>query len=394
LGGVFTDQITWRWAFYINLPIGVIALFMIIFKLKLPQYGKKVTYTLWDIDYLGTTSVTGAIVCLLLALNWAGNTYDWDSGIIVGLLVASGGLTIVFLMVEWKVAAQPIIPMYLFRHGNFSLVMIISFIVGWVMMGVFAFLPLFFQTVYGLSATNSGIQIFPLAIAMPVFSIISGILISKTGKYRIYAPLGTLILGIGFYLLHIIPEKYNVGIVTGYLIVLGIGIGLVMQTLVLIAQGAVPAKDIAVATTTVTFIRSLGSVFGTSIFGTLINNLVSNKLGFTVSSAGAGGNLHALPQPVLDAFYYAYTTIFLYAVPVTALAFIFTPFIKNIALRTTLGSRGPATPRVDKKKNSAILKWQRLKKLKSKVKSLNRCMILLLTINLDFQMLLKYYPMK
>jgi len=230
--------------------------------------------------------------------------------------------------------------------------MIISFIVGWVMMGVFAFLPLFFQTVYGLSATNSGIQIFPLAIAMPVFSIISGILISKTGKYRIYAPLGTLILGIGFYLLHIIPEKYNVGIVTGYLIVLGIGIGLVMQTLVLIAQGAVPAKDIAVATTTVTFIRSLGSVFGTSIFGTLINNLVSNKLGFTVSSAGAGGNLHALPQPVLDAFYYAYTTIFLYAVPVTALAFIFTPFIKNIALRTTLGSRGPATPRVDKKKRT------------------------------------------
>jgi len=249
--------------------------------------------------------------------------------------------------------------------------MIISFIVGWVMMGVFAFLPLFFQTVYGLSATNSGIQIFPLAIAMPVFSIISGILISKTGKYWVYAPLGTLILGIGFYLLSIIPETYNVGIVSGYLIVMGTGIGLVMQTLVLIAQGAVPAKDIAVATTTVTFIRSLGSVFGTSIFGTLINNFVAEKLGFVVSGAGAGGNLHALPQPVIDAFYYAYTKIFLYAVPVTALAFIFSPFIKNIALRTSIG--GELTPRNVKKnehKDIEMAKIEEVKKQGEVIKSM------------------------
>jgi EmrB/QacA subfamily drug resistance transporter len=342
VGGVFTDKISWRWAFYINLPIGAVALFIIIYKLKLPPL--KVKAYAKNIDIFGIATLVIAIVCLLLALTWGGITYPWDSGIVIGLLVASGVLTILFIIIEFKFAKEPVIPLSLFRYRNFTLTTIIGFLIGWSMMSVFSFMPTYLQVVYQLSATGSGIQTFPLAFSMPVSGIITGIIVSKTGRYRIFPILGCAVMALSFYLYSTFTEEFNVGMISGYMTIMGIGIGLVMQILVLIAQNAVPQADIAICTTTVTFVRQLGGVFGIAIFGTLITNFVNSKLasiGINIAdfSNNNSGVVSQLPQFVIDAYYYAYTRVFFYGFPFAAVAMLFAFFVQHLVLRSTLGTK-------------------------------------------------------
>jgi len=325
LGGVFTQKVSWRWAFYVNIPIAAITLPLIYFKLKLTR-ASPIKH---KIDFAGIITLVTSMVCLLLGLTWGGITYPWNSSIVLGLIVASVVFAISFFIIEAKFAHEPIIPLVLFANRNYAVSTMTSFFIGFVMVGILSYLPLFLQNVYGETPTGSGIQTIPLMLALPVASIISGICISKFGTFRPFTYLGTATIILALYLFSTFPpaDQFNSNTMIGYLIIMGLGMGFVMQVLVLIGQNSVTTKQLAIATTTSTFLRQLGFVFGSTVNGVLLTNFASQA-----ATAAVTANV-PLDQLQSYIYYHTFIKLFLYNLPIASLCFLLCLLLKRIDIK-------------------------------------------------------------
>ncbi|MER5181342.1 MFS transporter [Streptomyces sp. NPDC002896] len=343
LGGLFTQHLSWRWVFYVNLPVGVVALIVIATVLHIPRRATPHT-----IDYLGTFLIASVATCLVLVASLGGTTWAWDSGQIIGLAVLGVLLAVAFVAVERR-AAEPVLPLKLFRIRTFTLSAVISFVVGFAMFGAMTYLPTFLQIVHGISPTLSGVHMLPMVFGLLLASTASGQIVSRTGRWKVFPVAGTGITTLGLLLLHQLDENSSTGLISVYFFVFGCGLGLVMQVLVLIVQNAVSYEDLGVATSGATFFRSIGAAFGVAIFGTIF----ASRLGDKLASAFAGLQLPPgitpetlasdprgiarLPAALQPAAMHAYsssiTDVFLYAAPVALVAFALSWFLHEDKLR-------------------------------------------------------------
>ncbi|MFB7476384.1 DHA2 family efflux MFS transporter permease subunit [Kitasatospora sp. NPDC056184] len=346
LGGLFVDNLSWRWVFYINLPIGVVALVVIATVLHGVQTRRR-----HRIDYLGTVLIAAVATCVVLVTSLGGTTWAWDSWQIIGLGVLGLVLLLAFVLVE-RTAVEPVLPLRLFRSRTFSLVAVISFVIGFAMFGALTYLPTFLQVVMNVSPTMSGIHMLPMVIGMLVTSIGSGQIVARTGHYRIFPIAGTAITVVGLLLLSLLDEHTSTFVMSCYFLVFGLGLGLVMQVLVLIVQNSVGYQDLGVATAGATFFRSIGASVGVSVFGTVFASGLNSRLrdalagiplppGFDLDAVAADPRVvDSLPTAIQDGIHHAYaesiTRVFLYAVPVAAVAFVLSLFLREQKLRSTV----------------------------------------------------------
>ncbi|MGW1818312.1 MDR family MFS transporter [Streptomyces sp. NPDC002125] len=345
LGGLFTDHLTWRWAFYVNVPIAIVV--VIAAARTIPSVraaGRPV------IDYLGIALIAAGASALILGTSWGGNEYAWGSPVIIGLFVGGLVALALFCVVELR-AKEPMLPMRLFRNPVFAVCSVLSFIVGFAMLGAMIYLPTYLQYVDGDSATLSGVRTLPLVLGLLAASIFSGNVVSKTGHYRFFPVIGSLVMAAGLYLLSRMGPGSGVWLESLYMLVLGIGIGLSMQVLTIAVQNTVDYADLGTATSGVTFFRTLGSSFGTAVFGTIYANALRPNLTHGVEEAArAGGDpatlaraaqspqaVHALPAeqtaPLAQAYADTLHTVFLWTVPVALLGFVVSLFLKQVKLR-------------------------------------------------------------
>ena len=339
LGGFITDHASWRWAFYVNLPLGIISLIVCWFTLKLPQEARNAKVR---IDWWGSGVLTVWITALVLMLSWGGSQYDWNSPQIVGLGVAAAVGLAAFLLIEHK-AAEPVMPLRLFSSANFSLANLLGFVVGFAMFGGITFLPQFQQYVQGQSATSSGLLLMPMMLAAMVVSLAGGQLITRTGHYKALPIAGAALMATGLFLFSTMGLDTPAWLSGIYMAVLGAGMGCMMQTTNLIAQNSVHIKDIGAATGTSTFARNMGGSLGISVLG----SIYASRLAETMGKPGDGGvhqggqitpaTLHSLPPAVQDLFKHAVTSgiqdVYLWASIVAAAGFILAWFIKQVPLR-------------------------------------------------------------
>ncbi|MET7487330.1 MDR family MFS transporter [Streptomyces sp. NPDC005538] len=343
LGGLFTEHLSWRWVFYINLPVGVVALAVIATALHIPRRS-----THHVIDYLGTFLIAAVATCLVLVASLGGTTWGWGSPQIIGLAVLGAALIVAFVAVERR-AAEPVLPLKLFRVRTFSLAAVISFIVGFAMFGAMTYLPTFLQVVQGISPTMSGVHMLPMVFGMLLSSTASGQIVSRTGRWKVFPIAGTGVTALGLLLLHQLDEHSSTGEMSAYFFVFGLGLGLVMQVLVLIVQNAVSYEDLGVATSGATFFRSIGASFGVAIFGTIFASRLGDKLtdalqGTALPPGVTPDGLESDPRGIsqlpsgirpeaLHAYASSITDIFLYAAPVALVGFVLAWFLKEDKLR-------------------------------------------------------------
>jgi EmrB/QacA subfamily drug resistance transporter len=364
LGGVFTDHLTWRWAFYINVPIAIVVVAAAARTIPVVKSASRPV-----IDYLGIALVAVGASAVILATSWGGNEYAWGSGVIIGLF-AGGALALgLFCWAETR-ASEPMLPMRLFANPVFTVCSILSFIVGFAMLGAMTYLPSYLQYVDGDSATISGVRTLPMVVGLLIASVFSGNVVSKTGQYRYFPVAGSLVMGLGLYLMSLMGPQTGAWLESLYMFVLGTGIGLCMQVLTIAVQNTVDYADLGTATSGVTFFRTLGSSFGTAVFGTIYTNALKPNLSDGIAAAARGGavdpgtlaraatspeGVHRLPSgvaaPIIDAYADTLQTVFLWTVPVAAVGFVVSLFLKQVELRdsarqgsTDLGE-GFASPR-------------------------------------------------
>ncbi|MFI5566847.1 DHA2 family efflux MFS transporter permease subunit [Streptomyces sp. NPDC051740] len=346
LGGLFTEHLSWRWVFYINLPVGVVALAVIAAVLHIPRRRTKHV-----IDYLGTFLIASVATCLVLVASLGGTTWEWASPQIIGLAVLGALLAVAFVAVERR-AAEPVLPLKLFRVRTFTLSAVISFIIGFAMFGAMTYLPTFLQVVQGVTPTMSGVHMLPMVAGMLLSSTGSGQIVSRTGRWKVFPIAGTAVTTLGLLLLHQLDADSSTAEMSAYFFVFGLGLGLVMQVLVLIVQNAVPYEDLGVATSGATFFRSIGASFGVAIFGTIFASRLGSELtdafrGTRLPPGVSADSLEADPRgiaalppalrpPALDAYATAITDVFLYAVPIALLGFALAWFLKEDRLRASV----------------------------------------------------------
>ena len=343
-GGLFTQHLSWRWIFYINVPIGIVALFAIAAVLHLPTV--RVPH---KIDWTGTALLSAGVTAVILMTTWGGTQYRWSSAPVIGLAVAGGALLVGFCIVETKVA-EPIIPLDLFRNRTFSSASGVGFITGLVMFGAIIYLQLYLQTVHGATPTASGLEVLPVVGGMMVTFIISGRVITRTGRYKIFPVLGSAVLTGGLLLLSRLGPHTTLWAGSVYMFVIGLGVGLMMQVLVVAVQNAVPYSRLGVATSTASFSRSIGGAFGVSALGAVFDGRLLRELSHHAAkfplSLLKGGSIAANPAQInrlptaeravyVNAFSHGLQEVFLVAVPFTVLAFVLSLVMKEIPLRTT-----------------------------------------------------------
>src|SRR5665811_1400865 len=345
LGGWLTDAVNWRWVFYINLPIGIGALIATTIALKMPVVKRN-----HNIDYPGAAVIVASVTSLLLYLNWAGGSYGWTSPNALALVIASIILAVVFVFVELR-AAEPIIPMHLFRNQIFTVGNLFGFLIGFAMFGGIIFLPIYFQTAQGMSPTESGLALLPMVVGMFSMSIVAGQLMTRTGRYRIFPIIGSGILIVALFLLNTMKVDTEYWIIAIYMLLFGTGLGLAMMTIVTPIQNAVAMRDMGVATSATTFSRTLGGAIGTAFFGAILGTRLATYLADQLGDVPGAGEIDtndveavaALSEPlktqVLTAYTQAITDIYLFAIPIIVLALVVALFFKEIPLRT----RQPAT---------------------------------------------------
>ncbi len=350
LGGLFTDHMSWRWAFYVNVPIAILVVLAAARTIPSVKSADKPR-----IDYLGIALVAIGSSALVLATSWGGNEYAWGSAVVIGLFVGGAVALALFCVVETR-AAEPMLPMKLFANPVFTVCSILSFIVGFAMLGAMTFLPTYLQYVDGDSATISGVRTLPMVIGLLIASVFSGNVVSRTGTYRIFPIVGSAVMGLGLYLLSLMGPTTGTWLESLYMFVLGVGIGLCMQVLTIAVQNTVDYADLGTATSGVTFFRTLGSSFGAAVFGTIYANSLKPNLTEGVTAAArlapAGTDpaavaraaqnpqaLHGLPaaqiEPIVQAYANTLSTVFLWTVPVAVLGFLVSLFLKQVELRDT-----------------------------------------------------------
>jgi EmrB/QacA subfamily drug resistance transporter len=369
LGGFFVENLSWRWVFYINLPLGVLALIVTAVVLHLPT-----ARVHRAVDYLGSVLLTGGVACLILLTSLGGTLYPWSSSEIIGLGIAGMVLLAAFVFAEQR-AAEPVLPLSLFSNRVFGVASAISFVVGFALFGAVTFLPLFLQVVGGASPTGSGLELVPMTFGVILTSIASGHIISRWGRYKVFPIVGTALMTIGLFLLSRMDE--NTGILTRsiYILVLGLGLGMVMQVLVLVVQNAVDYRNLGTATSAATFFRSIGGCFGVAVFGAIFNSQLAENLprylpsGAISASVGAGAvqsdplQLQQLSIPVregyLQAFAASMDTVFLAAVPFALVAFILAWFLPELPLRKTVETTGLGESFAMPKEDSSLKEIER-----------------------------------
>jgi len=273
LGGGITDNLGWRWVFYVNLPLGALA--MVVFALVMPSIRPQSVHR--SLDRLGIALLVTAVVPLMLAFSWGGSQYDWLSLEIIGLLVLAFIAAGVFLRVE-RDAAEPIIPLSLFRSSIFVVIIGVTFLTAMGMFGSVSYIPLFVQSVIGTSATNSGLVTMPMMLTMAITSTAVGQMLSRTGRYRVLLVVGLVIMTVGMYMLAQMNVHSNRGEATRDMIVVGIGLGFTMPIMFLVALNTVSHQMLGVTTSTIQFMRSVGATLGVALMGSLLNGRLQSEL--------------------------------------------------------------------------------------------------------------------
>ncbi|MHB8492505.1 MAG: MFS transporter, partial [Solirubrobacteraceae bacterium] len=346
LGGVFVDQFSWHWIFYVNIPIGAVALTVVA--IQVPSDLSRVRHV---IDYLGTAVLIVAVTCLVLFTSLGGTTYPWGSTEIVAFGVAGAVGLGVFTFVE-RGATEPILPLHLFSIRAFAVASGVGFIVGFAMFGAITYLPAFFQIVHGESPTESGLQLLPLLVGLVIFSTASGAIISKTGRYRAFPIAGTALITVALLLLSQVGIGTSLIVAALYMFVLGMGLGCVMQVLLLISQNAVPHSELGVATSGATFFRSIGGSFGAAIFGAIFSNVLVGNLVRHLGTARLPTGLasssvtpaildrlpHAVHHGIAAAYAESIQTVFMIAAPIGLIAFLASWLIPHLELRQGVGA--------------------------------------------------------
>ncbi|AZM47634.1 MFS transporter [Streptomyces sp. WAC 06738] len=358
VGGTITDHLGWRWAFYINLPLGAVSLFVISAVLHLPKKRIKAR-----VDYTGAALLSVGLTALVLVTSWGGTEYDWGSAQIIGLAVLGAAALAAFGWAETR-AVEPIIPLRIFRNANFTLMNVIGFIVGFVMFGGVTFLPLFQQSVQGASATNSGLLLLPMMLPVMVVSLFVGRATTRTGRYKIYPIIGGAALIAGMYLLSTMDtgtSRLTSGI---YMAVMGAGLGFMIQMSMLVGQNSLEMRDMGAGSSTITLTRTIGGSFGVALMGAIFSSRVADTMAEEAGpagekAAGSGGQLtperiEQLPAQIKEAYLNAVShgthQVFLWGAAIAALAFLASWFVKEVPLRGAgpasddAGSAGDAGP--------------------------------------------------
>ncbi|MGW6554943.1 MDR family MFS transporter, partial [Streptomyces sp. NPDC055051] len=340
VGGTITDHWGWRWSFYINLPLGAVALAMVTAVLHLPRKQRAAGTR---IDFLGAALLTVGITAIVLVTTWGGTEYAWGSATVVGLAVGGAAALAAFLYVETR-ASDPIMPLHIFRSRNFTLMSLIGFITGFVMFGAVLYLPIFQQSVQGASATNSGLLLLPMLLSMMVVSLVVGRFTTSTGKYKVFPIAGGALMIAGLFLLSTM-DTGTTRLVSGvYMALLGAGMGFLMQITMLVAQNSVDMKDMGVASSSTTLFRTLGSSFGVAIMGALFTSRVQDEMAANGGSALTertaqldAASLAKLPEALREAYQQAVAvgthSAFLVGSAVAVLGFVLAFFVKEVALR-------------------------------------------------------------
>jgi EmrB/QacA subfamily drug resistance transporter len=356
VGGLFTDTISWRWCFYVNVPIGIGALLVAWLTLESPRARPQ-----FRLDLLGSVLIAAAAACLVFLTSWGGTKYDWGSWQIIGLGAGFAVAAVSFVLAERR-ASEPVVPLRLFKDRTFTLAGLVALAAGFCMFGTIAFLPTFLQIVDGVSATQSGLLMLPLIGGLLVSSIGSGRLVSATGHYKVFMVAGTAIGAVGMALLSFMGAD-STWVWNGLaMAVTGFGMGLVLPLLTTAVQNAAPRHDLGTATSTNTFFRQIGGSLGTAVVGTIFTTRLTSALASDLPrgvslpvpniNAITPALVHGLPPALRDVFVHAYATalppIFLYLAPVLVAAFVVTWFLKDIPLRS-----GPAPVEVPEERAPA-----------------------------------------
>lgn len=348
IGGWITEGPGWRWAFWLNLPLAILSILAVIFLLPHRPFRDREKH---NIDYLGSLILMAGTSALVLATIWGGNQYEWTSPQIIGLLVFSVVAALVFIPVENR-AAEPVMPMYLFKNRNFVLTLGASLALGVAMFGAVEYIPTYLQMALGVSATVAGLLMIPMMGVMLVVSIVTGRLVSKTGRYKGYVTSGTAIVALGLFLLSTVSIDTPTWLFCVYLGVMGAGLGMSMQFLTLIVQNAFPVSVVGTATAANNFFRQVGATVGASLVGGLftsrLTSLISERMpqqalqssGGHASSSLTPELVASLPEPVhgiiVNAYNDALIPLFLYLVPLGLVSTLLLFFIREDALATTL----------------------------------------------------------
>jgi EmrB/QacA subfamily drug resistance transporter len=334
LGGFFTDHASWRWVFYVNLPVGGVALAVIAVVLQLPPISAE-RRAAARIDVVGALLLSAGVTALLLVTVWGGTSFPWASGQVIG--TAAAGVLLLSCFVAWEgVARQPILPLRLFRDRVFGVCALLAVVSGVTLFGALVYLPEYQQVVKGESATTSGLMLLPLTVGVIIGSIGSGRIVSATGRYRAFPLLGSAVLAVGFWLLSGATVRTSQLSLSWWMLVVGLGIGLSLQVIVLAAQNAVPLADLGAATGAISFFRTLGGAFGTAAFGAVLTTQLDHQLPQLLppgaphldaaALTGSPQVLNALPtatrNAVLTAFVHGFHTVYLVALPIALLGLL------------------------------------------------------------------------
>ncbi|GAB3927783.1 hypothetical protein GCM10011575_10770 [Microlunatus endophyticus] len=349
LGGWFTESLTWRLGFWLNVPLGIIAILVVVFFLKLPKHDQRAT-----LDVFGIVTMAIAVTSLILATSWGGGQYDWNSWQIIGLFALTLVFGVLFVIAE-RNAREPIIPLHLFAKRNFNLTTLGGLIIAVAMFGAIGYLPTYLQMSQGVSATVSGLMLIPMVAGLLIASIVSGQIVTRTGRYK-WAPIVSMIItGGGLLLLSTLTVDTPLWQLMAYIFVLGAGIGTGMQNLILIVQNTFPNREVGTATAANNFFRQIGASLGSSIVGSIFANRLATLLTERMpagASQSAGSNINSLtpdivkhlPEAVQNVIIGAYndalTPIFLYLAPLLGIALVLVIFVREKALATTIEGSG------------------------------------------------------